>query len=316
MKGLLIVLGPVRAAAWTAALALAALLPAAAVRASEPAEVSKPLAWPEITAECRPWTRWWWLGSAVDKDNLTALLKQYRQAGLGGVEICPIYGAKGFENRYLDFLSPKWMEALAHTTSEAKRLGLGVDLTTGTGWPFGGPGVSTAEASSRVVLKRYDIAGGARLNSKLPAGNLQCLMAIPKEGKQVDLTARVKDGRLDWTAPPGAWQLYAVVQSGPVQKVKRAAPGGAGNVLDPYSAPALNKYLAGFDRAFAGYRAPMPRSHFHDSFEYYGATWTGAFFQEFQRRRGYDLRTQLPALFGEGPADTVARVQCDYRETI
>jgi hypothetical protein len=33
-------------------------------------------------------------------------------------------------------------------------------------------------------------------------------------------------------------------------------------------------------------------------------------------RRGYDLRTQLPALFGEGPEQAVARVKCDYRETI
>ena len=39
----------------------------------------------------------------------------------------------------------------------------------------------------------------------------------------------------------------------------------------------------------------MPRSQFHDSFEYYGAQWTPDFFKEFQARRGYDLRSQLPA---------------------
>ena len=66
------------------------------------------------------------------------------------MEICPIYGAKGTEERYLEFLSPKWMEMLAHTVAEAYRLGMGVDLTTGTGWPFGGPWVTADEASSRV----------------------------------------------------------------------------------------------------------------------------------------------------------------------
>jgi hypothetical protein len=193
---------------------------------------------------------------------------------------------------------------------------MGVDLTTGTGWPFGGPGVSTAEASSKVVLQRYDVAGGAGLTEKLPEGTLQCLMAVSDEGQRLDLTARVSGGRLDWTAPPGAWRLYAVLQSGPVQKVKRAAPGGAGSVLDPFSVAALNHYLAGFDRAFDGFRGLMPRGHFHDSFEYYGATWTGDFFEQFRRRRGYDLRTQLPALFGDAPEETVARVKCDYRETV
>src|SRR5690242_2933641 len=123
-----------------------------------------PLTWPPITREAKPWSRWWWLGSAVDKENLTKLLERYHDAGIGGLEICPIYGAKGYEDRYIDFLSPKWMEMLAHTTAEAKRLGVGVDLTTGTGWPFGGPSVTAEDASARAVLKSYDIAEGKGLS--------------------------------------------------------------------------------------------------------------------------------------------------------
>ena len=38
-------------------------------------------------------------------------------------------------------------------------------------------------------------------------------------------------------------------------KVKRAAPGGEGLVLDPYSTDALDAYLERFTRAFA----PLPR---------------------------------------------------------
>ena len=93
--------------------------------------------WPRATAQNHPWTRWWWMGSAVDKENLTDLLTQYHDAGLGGVEICPIYGVKGYEDQFIDFLSPKWMDMLGHTTREGKTLGFGVDMTTGTGWPFG-----------------------------------------------------------------------------------------------------------------------------------------------------------------------------------
>src|SRR5436190_266809 len=35
------------------------------------------LRWPATTRENRPWTRWWWLGSAVDETNLTRLLIEY-----------------------------------------------------------------------------------------------------------------------------------------------------------------------------------------------------------------------------------------------
>jgi hypothetical protein len=277
---------------------------------------SDPLAWPTATREAHPWTRWWWLGSAVDQENLTRQLTLFQQAGIGGVEICPIYGAKGYEKQFIDFLSPQWMDLLAHTTLEARRLGLGVDMTTGTGWPFGGPFVSAEDAASGLVLKRFEVAGGGTLGEPIPAGQLQCLLAVSERGEQLDLTAKVAVGHLDWTAPAGAWRLYVAVQSGPVQKVKRAAPGGEGDVLDPYSVKAMSDYLAVFDRAFAGYRGGMPRSQFHDSFEYFEAAWTPDFLREFAARRGYDLRTQLPALYGDGPADTVARVKYDYRETI
>jgi hypothetical protein len=280
-----------------------------------PAADPDPLAWPAIIAEHRPWTRWWWLGSAVDPLNLTRSLEEFRQAGIGGVEICPIYGAKGAEDRFIDFLTPKWVAMLAHTTTEAKRLGLGVDLTTGTGWPFGGPTVSPADASARVVLKSYDVAGGQKFGEKLPDGKLHAVVAVSADGR-LDLTDKVKDGTLDWTAPAGKWKLYAVVQQSPVMKVKRAAPGGVGNVLDPFSVAKLDRYLGHFDQALAGFPAPMPRAHFHDSYEYYNASWTDDLFDEFARRRGYDLRTQLPALFGDGPPDTAARVKCDYRETL
>jgi hypothetical protein len=109
-------------------------------------------AWPEPTQLHRPWTRWWWLGSAVDRANLTRELEAFSAAGFGGVEITPIYGAKGYEDRFVAFLSPRYLELLAHTGTEARRLGLGVDMATGTGWPFGGPQVGAADAELKVAF--------------------------------------------------------------------------------------------------------------------------------------------------------------------
>jgi hypothetical protein len=122
-------------------------------------DVPEKLGWPEIRRENRPWTRWWWPGSAVDEPNLTRQLELLAGAGLGGVEITPIYGARGYEDRSIDFLSPRWMEMLAHTGREAQRLGLGVDMATGTGWPFGGPWITEADALGKIVLKDGRLVG-------------------------------------------------------------------------------------------------------------------------------------------------------------
>jgi hypothetical protein len=116
--------------------------------------------WPAITQQTKPWTRWWWQGSAVDKPNLTSLMQQYKEVGLGGLEITPIYGVQGAESKFIDFLSPKWVEMLQHTLNEGKRLGLGIDMATGTGWPFGGPWVNEKDACKYITAKTFSLKAG------------------------------------------------------------------------------------------------------------------------------------------------------------
>ena len=48
----------------------------------------------------------------MDTNNLTHELERYRDAGLGGVHIIPIYGTKGYEAKNIPYLSPKWIEML------------------------------------------------------------------------------------------------------------------------------------------------------------------------------------------------------------
>src|SRR4030042_2070677 len=79
-----------------------------------------------------------------------AALEAYQQVGLGGVEITPIYGVRGFEDRFVPYLSPQWLERLEIALTEARRLGLGVDTATGTGGPFGGPWVGTDDAGKTI----------------------------------------------------------------------------------------------------------------------------------------------------------------------
>lgn len=124
-------------------------------------------AWPSVTAENQPWTRWWWMGNSVTEEELTAAMETYQAAGLGGLEITPIYGVGGYEDQFVDYLSPRWMDLLTHVLHEADRLGLGIDLATGTGWPFGGPWVSADDASKYVAYETYTLAGGDRLSEPI-----------------------------------------------------------------------------------------------------------------------------------------------------
>ena len=232
------------------------------------------------------------------------------------MHIIPIYGAKGWEDRAIEYLSPQWMAMLRHAVTEAQRLGLGVDMTTGTGWCFGGPNVGDADANALAVVKTFDVAAGQGLTQKLSKAGTQALVAFAPEGRSVDLTDRIAaDGTVDWAAEGGTWRVYAVSLRPSGQKVKRAAPGGEGHMLNLLYASAMPRYLARFDAAFAKYDGPKPRAMYHDSYEY-RSDWAPDLFAQFEKRRGYSLKTELPALFGKAADDRAARVKCDYRETL
>lgn len=115
--------------------------------------------WPTPLPEAKPGTRWWWLGSAVDKENLQWNLSEYARAGIGAVEITPLYGVKGNDKNNIPFLSPKWMQALKTVQDIAKPLGIEVDMNCGTGWPFGGPHISLDQAACKAIFKDTLING-------------------------------------------------------------------------------------------------------------------------------------------------------------
>ena len=282
--------------------------------------------WPVPTNEHKPWTRWWWMGNDLDSANLTYNLVALGDAGIGGVEITPIYGVKGRKKHAVDYLSRRWMEMLGFTLSEASRLGMGVDMNNGTGWPFGGPEVSLEEAATRALFREYTLTGGDSLlepvevteERQLTYARLDKLMSYSGEGDVLDLTDRVDElGILRWVAPEGEnWRLIALFVGKTGQKVKRAAPGGEGYVLDHLDRDAVERYFARFDKAFAENSTPFPNTFFNDSYEVYGADWTPTLLDEFEKRRNYKLQDYLPDLLANGATDQSARVIADYRETV
>jgi hypothetical protein len=344
---------------------LAILLSVIFIQIAYTQEIGK-ITWREITQEMKPWTRWWWQGNAVTEKDLTAALEKYKNAGLGGVEITPIYGVRGEEKHFIDFLSPAWMDKLVYTLQEAKRLDLGVDLANASGWPFGGPWINEDTACKYITSKVFQVRGGQTFSDSIyfiqkpilrtqgqmkvnisdikepvtANKNLQeyafdqiryekplplILVTAYKSGKKgftesIDLTGKVIDGKLTWTAPEGEWTICALFQGYHGKMVERAGPGGEGNVIDHFSAEALDHYLDKFNKAFKNYDISYLRCYFNDSYEVDDASgesdWTPDFFAAFQQINHYDLRKYIPALLGLDTKEMNSRVIYDYRMTI
>ena len=222
--------------------------------------------WPEAGLEAKPGSRWWWLGSAVDRENLRVNMEEYASRGIGALEITPIYGVQGNEANNIDFLSPQWMEMLRFVEEEGKRLGIQIDMNFGTGWPFGGPTTPLEEATCKVTWKSdtLDVTSRGekiRLDVRIPGqdeaySTLQRVLAYPvkgregKHGRCVNLTAQVKDGTLEWSPRKGRWLVLSQYCERTLADVKRAAPGGEGLVIDHFDPVAVAHYIQRFEDAF------------------------------------------------------------------
>ena len=251
-----------------------------------------------------------------------------KEGGIGGFEVATVYPlavddpASGFRN--YPYLSAEFLDRIAFTSRRARELGLRMDLTIGSGWSYGGPYITPALAASRLRSERREITPGVTSiarpdpfeHDRLVAafvglGSVQ--EADPATYRPLDIPER---GPIP--LPPGQGPrvvlLYFAGQTG--QTVKRAAAGAEGYVLDHYNRAALETHLreAG-DKLLAAAEPGSIDSVFCDSLEVYEADWTADLLQEFQRRRGYDLRPLLPiAELGNGErADAVRR---DYGRTL
>ena len=285
--------------------------------------------------DCRIMMRWWWFGPGVTKPEIRRELEQMTDAGIGGVEIATLYplalddSRTGFHN--LPYLSEDYLDALRFTSVEAKKLGLRVDITLGSGWPFGGPHISIIQAAGQLRVESVAIPAGAKS------------VAVPdistgEEWIAVFLVPGAEDGTNDALKFGEAKQLgHPAIQNGRLQipaeatvpasaiffissrtgmMVKRPAVGAEGFVLDHYDQNATASHLhAVGDRLMEALGENPPYAVFSDSLEDYGSSWTGDLLQQFRRLRGYDLTPHLPALIANAGPETSA-VRHDWGRTL
>jgi len=103
----------------------------------------------------KPYTRYWWFASEIEKDDVRYNLDWLKAHGFGGVEVAWVYPLNRFNPKDTSYtprqewLSPEWTQIVDFTVKYADSIGLGCDLTFGTLWPFGDSYVTFDEATQR-----------------------------------------------------------------------------------------------------------------------------------------------------------------------
>jgi hypothetical protein len=254
-----------------------------------------------------------------------------KAAGLGGFRITPIYAFPEAQlppgARNAPYLSPGFLEMIGEAVRYGLKIGLLPESFLGSGWPFGGPYVSPEMGAGQLKFFFADLTGPQDLSGPIPGHfedpdrllAVQAAEISPDGGvdlkSTLDLTGRVRGRKLEsWRVPAGRWKLMTFVGGYTGMKVKRAAPGGEGLVVDHFSREAFKLFL----ERNGAVQAPLLKgasSVAMDSWEVFGSNWSPNLPREFQRRRGYSLLPYLPALFLP-TGETGKGVRYDFRLTL
>ena len=138
----------------------------------------------------------------------------------------------------------------------------------------------------------------------------------------IDLTRYMDaEGRLDWTAPAGAWTILRIGYTTTGAINSPGPDGGIGLECDKFSREAYQFHFEQFFGKLFDAIAPLAAKGLAgatiDSYETGLQNWTAKFPEEFLKRRGYDLKPYMPAMLGRvvGSPEISDRFLWDIRKT-
>ncbi|MFT4177441.1 MAG: glycosyl hydrolase [Luteolibacter sp.] len=253
---------------------------------------ASPTDWPAATPEAKPWIQWpsWTTMTESQIGEATSLV---RQSGFGGI----VLHQRQTPEKSPSAFSTDWTAQLSRISQAATTHELGVDLAEFS--------LGDWQLASTLTPIDQEIEGGGPFQIRFPAGKLEVLRAYSPEGKSVNLAPLVKKGRLHWKAPAGKWRVLGLFSNTRTGRT----------MLDPLSVASTRTALTRFEQAL-GKKPPTLRARLHPAIDSASPIWSVNILTTFSSKRGYDLRSQLPAFFGIGEPDAIARVRADYRQTL
>jgi len=288
-----------------------------------------------------PFTRWWWPGNDVNPEELKREINLFADNHFGGVEIQPfalVFPTKGTgrADRIMSYDTPTYYENLRTVFEEARKRGLTVDMTDGSGWPAGGPHLKEEDNIKTLAYGMKDIPADNKLTTfKVPrviwgdrptaklvalivAKVLQDTTSINKtfllDPKSIiNITTKVKDSTFAFNPYGKPWKAIAFWAMADMEAPMLIAKKDAGFVMNYFDSTKVIKsynYLFGDRTGMNPYFGNPMRAIFDDSYEFKAdRLFSDDFIATFKANRGYDIIPYLPANMWKGYNNMYTRMQ-------
>jgi hypothetical protein len=301
--------------------------------------------------EYRPYALWHWMGTNFSKAGITKDLEAMKEAGIGGAYIFNVTARINSKWSMQTYRSEAWWDALRHAAAEAKRLGLHIGLHNTPGYTAtGGDWISEEQGMQKVVFTKKQVSGGAMISETLakPApvqgvGRLStfygdiAVYAVPiaqntSVSEVIDISQNMDiDGRIQWQAPTGDWQLVRIGHAPTMRQPQPLPPELLHKALEvdkmsrKHNVHHWQQVLNPLVEHLKEYIGDSFTFVAIDSYEAGEQDWTETFRSDFMRLKGYDplpwiaLRSTIDnaaeredlKLFEQDNKDVVSRLMID-----
>ncbi|MET3127796.1 hypothetical protein ABID42_002915 [Arcicella rosea] len=281
------------------------------------------------TQEFGPMARWWWPGNDVNATELQREINLFADNAFAGVEIqtlklgMPITAEN--RDKILSWDTPQYYENVKAVMEEARKRGLIIDMTNGSGWPAGSSILEGDDGFRNLRFNAITVEGGKPLTvalpkvpSKIGSSILQAVVAskivggkenaslktIPLDiNSSIILTNKVVNDSLKLSLPDGYWKIIAY-WSLPSGETPMASEPKQGYVVDHFNSEKVLKlynHLFGERTGLKPYFGNPMRAIFNDSYEFKADRHYAAdFIDWFKKHRGYDSTPYLAANMQKG----------------
>lgn len=262
---------------------------------------------------------WWGWDGHMSDTVIKRDLDRIKAMGFRGVMIEAGYGMTA---RYL---SPEWFELVKLAVGEAKKREMIVWVEDEGKYPSGFAGgkfsIERPDLKMRglVVTERFDAAAGEKISKELPFYVLSAAAFNLNDNSTKILD--VSSGELNWTVPEGSWRIFIAghrFRSSNTRSVNNPTRGKdtTASLMDYLNPLATRQFLdwthekykkyigSEFGRTFMGFMGDEP------DFAY--TPWTPKMPEEFNARKGYDIKPYLASFFVPELSEEAKRMKADY----
>jgi hypothetical protein len=275
------------------------------------------------------------LSGAVDQAEVERDLDRMKSLGFRAVTV------QAGVNLPFEYLSEDYFRFFRMLVAEAKKRDMRVWIVDDIGYPSGFAGGKFTREKPELrmqtlaVGERFAVTSGETLRRTV-SDTAVAVTAIG--GDHATIAIPVSNGRVDWTAPAGKWQILVVehhFETSPTRSETNLKPAteprpntnnaqakDRSQSLEDYLNPeATRQFLAftheqykqhlgeEFGRTILGFRGDEP------DYTVSGLPWTQSFFGRFQQVKGYDIRPYLATFLQPRGTETTgeqARAKADY----